>query len=91
MKRTEKELSEYQAELAKLNRMLNWNTKEAERYNAQAHRKAAKGGSSAEYLFARGAFHEGERDALKKKIEQHVYAYYNPPLKARIKRFLFNI
>lgn len=91
MKRTDQEISEYRAELAKLNRMLNWNSKEAERYNAQARRKAAKGGSTAEYLFARGTFHESERDVLKKKIEQHVYTYHNPPLMARIKRFLFNI
>lgn len=91
MKRTEKELSEYQAELAKLNRMMAWNTKEAERYNAQANRKVANSGSTAEYLFARGRFHESECNALKKKIDQHVFAYYNPPLMARIKRFLFNI
>lgn len=91
MKRTEQELSEYQTELAKLNRMLNWHSKEADRYNAQANRKVAKLGGNAEFLFARGTFHEGERNLVKKKIEQHVYAYYNPRLMVRIKRFLFNI
>jgi hypothetical protein len=90
VKRTEQELSEYQAELAKLNRMLNWNTKEAERFSSQGNRKVAKG-NSGEYLFAKAAIHEGECKTLDKKIEQHVYAYYNPPLIARIKRFLFNI
>lgn len=91
MKRTEQEISQYQAELAKLNRMLNWNSKEAERYNAQAHRKAARGGSSADYLFARGSFHESECTALKKSIRELTYAYEHPPLMVRIKRFLFNI
>lgn len=91
MKRTEQEISEYQAELAKLNRMLNWSTKEAERYNAQANRKVAKGGSTADYLFARGCFHESECTALKKKIRELTYAYEHPPLMTRIKRFLFNI
>ena len=91
MKRTEQEITEYQAEVAKLNRMLNWHSKEAERYHAQARRKAAKGGSTAEYLSARGYFHESECVALKKKIKEFTYAYEHPPLMAQIKRFLFNI
>jgi hypothetical protein len=91
MKRTEKEISEYQAEVAKLNRMINWNAKEAERYTAQANRKVANSGKTADYYFARGTFHEDEVATLKKKLEQFTFAYEHPPLMARIKRFLFNI
>lgn len=90
MKRFEHEISAHQAEISKLNRMLAWNKKEAERFKAQAERKSINGGATAGYLFMKADFHADETEVLQKKLEKVKYDYDHPGVLARIKRFLFN-
>lgn len=91
MKRTEKEMSEHQACVSKLNRMIRWHVKEAEKIHKKAEKQKEKGYGKAGYLNAIGDYHAIEAERLKKILKDTEHSFNNPTMLMRFKRFFFGI
>lgn len=91
MKRTQQEVSDHQARVAKLNRSYLWNLSQAERLNAQANRKSAKGHEgAASFLKLKASTHTVTAEELEKEIKRIKREFESPGVFTRLKRFLFN-
>lgn len=91
MKRTEKELSEYQVRIAKLKRMFDWHLKEADKIHKKAAKQKEKGYGKAGFLNAIGDHHTIEAERLKALIKETEHSFNNPTMLMRFKRFFFGI